>query len=154
MKTIIRSGLASAVVLLGACSSMPTTSQAVFASSGAVQARQREERAFDTADRNRTLRAVLTTLQELGFVVDKADAGLGIITATKLDTYTLRATVTVRPRGAEQMLVRVNAQYSLLHQPGGARPLDDPAAFQDFFAALSKAMFLTAQEERATGSVR
>jgi hypothetical protein len=133
---------------LGGCGSIPTTGQTVFDSGGAVQSRVREERAFDTADRNRTLRAVLVTLQECGFVVDNADASLGIITATKLDTYTLRATVTVRPRGSGQMAVRVNAQHSLPGQSGGARPLNDPAAYQDFFTALAKNLFLGAQEVR------
>jgi hypothetical protein len=146
MKSILSCGLACAASLLGGCGHTPTVSEAVFASRSAVQTRQREERAFDTADRERTLRAVLATLQELGFVVDHADAVLGLITATKFDTYTLRATVTVRPRGAGQMVVRLNAQYALPRQTGGALPLQDPVAFQDFFAALSKSMFLAAQE--------
>lgn len=146
MKSIFSCGLACAASLWGGCGHTPTVSEAVFTSRSAVQTRQREERAFDTANRERTLRAVLATLQELGFVIDQADAGLGLVTATKLDTYTLRATVTVRPRGTGQMVVRLNAQYALPRQTGGALPLKDPVAFQDFFAALSKSMFLAAQE--------
>jgi hypothetical protein len=48
-------------------------------------------------------------------------------------------TVTVRPRGDKQLLVRANAQV-------GVNSIDDPATYQDFFAALEKAMFLTAQQ--------
>jgi len=148
MKAIVSLVLACAASLLGGCGHRPTVSEAVFTSRSAVQTREREERVFETADRERTLRAVLATLQELGFVVDQADAVLGVITATKFDTYTLRATVTVRPRGTALMIVRLNAQYALPRQSGGARTLTEPAAFQDFFAALSKTMFLAAQAVR------
>lgn len=148
MKASVACAVLLVAGLLGGCGTIPTTSQAVFDSDGAVEARRREERVFDTADRNRTLRAVLVTLQECGFIIDKADASIGIIAATKLDTYTLRATVTVRPRGTGQMVVRVNAQHTLPGQTGGARPLTDPAAYQDFFTALAKNLFLVAEEVR------
>jgi hypothetical protein len=44
------------------------------------------------------LRTVIATMQDLSFVIDKADAGLGTVSGTKLDGYQLRMTVTVRPR--------------------------------------------------------
>jgi hypothetical protein len=46
-------------------------------------------------------------------------------------------TVTVRPRNDEQTLVRANAQYNL-------KAIEDPQVYQDFFAALSKSLFLAA----------
>jgi hypothetical protein len=103
-----------------------------------VQLRQIQTRAFDTGDLERTLRASIATLQDLGFVVDKADLDLGTVTATKLDGYALRMTVTVRRRGASQVLVRANAQYNL-------SPISDPQPYQNFFIALERAMFLSAQ---------
>jgi hypothetical protein len=72
-------------------------------------------------------------------VVDKADALLGTVTATKLDRYALRMTVTVRERGTTQTLVRANAQYQVI-------AVEDPKPYQQFFEALQKAMFLTAHE--------
>jgi len=104
-----------------------------------VQLRSYQERAFDTADKEQTLRSVIATLQDLGFVLDKADLDLGIVSATRLSGYQLRVTVTVRPRGSSQMLVRANAQQ-------GERAVEDPKPYQDFFVALEKAMFLTAHE--------
>ena len=47
--------------------------------------------------------------------------------------------VTVRPRGEKQLLVRANAQY-------GVKSVEDPVTYQDFFTALEKAIFLTAQQ--------
>ena len=102
-----------------------------------VQTRSIQTRAFDTTDKNKTLRTVIATLQDLAFVVDKADEVLGSVSATKLDGYQLRMTVTVRPRGETQLLVRANAQYNL-------KAVEDPEIYQDFFTSLGKSMFLTA----------
>lgn len=107
--------------------------------SSQVQLRSIETRAFDTTDKEKTLRTVMATLQDLGFVIDKADATLGTVSATKLNNYALRMTVTVRPRGETQLLVRANAQYNV-------QPVTDPKPYQQFFASLEKAMFLTAQQ--------
>lgn len=109
------------------------------ASESQVQLRSFQSRAFDTTDKEKTLRTVIATLQDLGFVVDKADSILGSVSGTKLDYYALRITVTVRPRGDTQLLIRANAQYNL-------KAVEDPKPYQDFFAALEKAMFLTAHE--------
>ena len=47
----------------------------------------------------KTQRVILATLQDLGFVIDKADKELGSISATKLDGFALKMTVSVRPKG-------------------------------------------------------
>jgi len=120
--------------------SCQTTQQRLLDSeSSQVQMRSIQTRAFDTTDREQTLRTVIATLQDLGFVIDKADYTLGTVSGTKLNRYALRITVTVRPRGESQVLVRANAQYEL-------KPVADPAPYQDFFASLQKAMFLTAHK--------
>ncbi len=125
-----------AVLLLGCASSID---QVMKTDQSAVQLRSYQERAFDTADKEQTLRSVIATLQDLGFVLDKADLDLGVVSATKLSGYQLRVTVTVRPRGSSQMLVRANAQQ-------GELAVEDPKPYQDFFAALEKSMFLTAHQ--------
>ena len=75
------------------------------------------------------------------FVIENADAELGIVNATKLDGYQLKMTVTIRPYGKneEQLLIRASAQH-------GLRALTDPEPYQNFFTSLSKALFLEAQE--------
>ena len=82
---------------------------------------------------------MIATLQDLGFIVDKADDVLGAVSATKLERYTLRMTVSVRPRGETQLIVRANAQYNIT-------AVEDPEPYQQFFDALSKAIFLTAHQ--------
>jgi len=103
MKNPCVSALILAITLaLPACA--PSTKAVMETSQSAVALRSFQQRAFDTTDKEKTLRTVISTLQDLSFVVDKADLELGTISATKLSGYQLRMTVTVRPRGETQML--------------------------------------------------
>lgn len=104
-----------------------------------LQLRSIQTKVFDTADKEKTMRSVMATLQDLEFVIDKADLAVGVVSATKLSGYMLKMSVTVSPRGTRQMIVRANAQYNVT-------PVTDPEPYQRFFAALSKSMFLTAHD--------
>lgn len=138
MKTL--NVLAIAVLALSAAACQTTSmNQVMQTSESQVQLRQIQTRAFDTTNRTKTLRTVISTLQDLGFVIDKADDELGTVSGTKLDGYSLRMSVTVRPRGNKQTLVRANATYNVT-------PVEDPQPYQQFFIALEKAMFLTAHD--------
>ena len=117
----------------------PSTKQVLATKGSQVKLRSIQTRAFDTTDKNKMLRTVIATLQDLGFIVDKADDVLGAVSGTKLDRYTLRMTVSVRPRGETQLLVRANAQYNIT-------AVENPEPYQQFFDALSKAIFLTAHQ--------
>ncbi len=104
-----------------------------------LKIRSIQSRGFDTTDREKMLRAIIATLQDLGFVIDHADVNLGSISATKLERYLLKLTVTIHPRGSTQLMVRANARYNVT-------PVLEPEPYQQFFAALSRAMFLDAQQ--------
>jgi hypothetical protein len=120
-------------LLLGACAPQNT----VITDGGSqLQIRQIQTRGYDTLDKKDTLRSVIATLQDLGFVIDKADYELATISATKLQDYQLRMTVTVRERDGERLAVRANARFN-------EQPIEDARAYQDFFTVLDKAMFLT-----------
>lgn len=123
---------------VGACQT-DSKQQVLLTDKSQVELRAVQTRAFDTTDKNLTVRNVIATLQDLGFVIDKADEVLGTISATKLSGYAMRMTVTIRPRGATQLMVRASAQYNLV-------AVSDAAPYQQFFDALQKAMFLTANQ--------
>lgn len=123
------------VLALGVIACEMSPPRPVLEGESQVALRSIQTRSFETADKEQTLRSVIATLQDLGFVIDKADATLGAVSATKLDGYELRMTVTVRQKTTEDMLVRASAQYQM-------EPIDDPAPYQDFFTALEKSMFL------------
>ena len=127
------------IVLIMLVSCAPSTKQVLATKESQVKLRAIQTRVFDTTDRDKMLRTVIATLQDLGFIVDKADNVLGAVSATKLNRYTLRMTVSVRPHGKTQLLVRANAQYNIA-------AVENPEPYQQFFDALSKAIFLTAQQ--------
>jgi hypothetical protein len=135
-------------LFLTACET--TQSSRIFDNSinkSAVELRSVQQRAFDTKDQNKTLRTIIATLQDLSFVIDKADMELGSVSATKLDSsnqgfgnsgYVLKMTVSSRPAG-NRTIIRANAQFN-------ATPVVEPKPYQDFFMSLEKAMFLTAHQ--------
>jgi hypothetical protein len=133
---------AGTATLLTGCVTNPAL--AVFDTGSQVQLRSHQTRAFDTSDHEKTLRTVIATLQDFGFVIDKADVTLGSVSGTKLAGYEMRMTVTVRPRGETQQLIRASAQFKA-HGAADARPIEDALPYREFFTALEKSMFLAAQ---------
>lgn len=121
------------IVVLTAC--VASQKDIFEASESQAGIRSIQSRVFDFTDRNRMLRTVIATLQDLGFIIDTADETLGTVSATKLAGYVLRMTVSIRPKGANQMIVRGSVQYNL-------EMVEDPEPYQQFFLALSKALFL------------
>lgn len=126
------------LVLLPLAGCATSQSQLLATDKSQLALRSIQTRAFETSDKQSTMRSVISTLQDLDFVIDKADLTLGTVTATKLNFYQLRITVTVRPRGKNSMLVRANLENN-------QRAVTDPIHYQNFFVALEKSMFLTAQ---------
>jgi hypothetical protein len=124
-------------LLMTGCSALVPLNQRVLDSGKeTLRLRSMQTRYFDTTDRERTLRDVVATIRDLEFIIAKADATLGVVSGAKQWT---RITVTVSPRGAGQMAVRATLQQQL-------SLVEDPEAYQAFFAALAKATFLTAHQ--------
>jgi hypothetical protein len=139
MKKLVISAFILFIALITLLSCAPSTKQVLATSESQVKLRAIQTRAFDTTDDKMMLRTIIATLQDLGFIIDKADDVLGTVSGTKLDRYALRMTVSGRPRGSTQLLVRANAQYEIY-------AVEDPEPYQQFFESLSKALFLTAHQ--------
>jgi len=139
MKRRLGALLAVVAITIGASACMQVHEQVLDTSETQtqLQLRQAQTRTFETNDKERTLRSVIATLQDLGFVIDKADLTLGTVSATKLDGYAMRMTVSVRPKGDLRMVVRANAQMN-------TTPITAPAPYRSFFIALERSMFLSA----------
>lgn len=137
MKSLLAINLISALLLIGCA----TTTERVLDVGDETQLQKRsyESRIFETSDKEKVLRATISTLQDLGFVIDRADLTLGTVSGTKFENYQIKITVSARPKGNDRMLVRANAQYNL-------KPIDDPKQYQDFFTSLEKSLFLSAHE--------
>lgn len=126
-------------MIFGAAGCASTSDRLLDSSESQVKLRSIESRAFDTTDKLAVMRAVVSSMQDLGFIVSKADDAIGTVSGTKFEQGTISMTVIVRNYGATQCVVRANANYKL-------DQVTDPKAYQSFFAVLSKSLFLQAQQ--------
>jgi hypothetical protein len=139
MKKTIPSILLCAGLALTLSSCATSQNKLLETDSSQLELRKIQSRSFDTGDAQKTLRSVIATLQDLGFVVDKSDSNFGTVTATKLSGYNLTMTVTIRQVSPKSVTVRANAQFNL-------KAISKPEPYQNFFTSLSKSMFLDAHE--------
>ncbi len=137
MKNIQRMGILICFMASIFVVSCANTQNAALEEGSQVQLRNIQTRAFHTKNKKKMLIAVVGALQDLGFVISKADYDVGTVSAEKLDGYNLKITVTVRKKGKSQILVRASAQYN-------TRMVSDPKPYRDFFTSLSKSIFLEA----------
>lgn len=139
MNKMLLIGVSSGALLLTGCNA--TMNQRVLdtGEQSQLQKRSYQTRVFDTNDKEKVMRGVISTLQDLSFVLERADMMLGTVSGTKFQQgLSIRMTVSIRPKGGSQMVVRANGQLNV-------QPIEDPKAYQDFFSSLEKSLFLTAQ---------
>jgi hypothetical protein len=125
-----------APLLLSGCQ-MDSRQQILASTNSQVAQRAISTRAFETSDQAKVFQAVIASLQDLGFVVDRADNVLGSVSATRYGSQLVRLTVSIRPGSGSRSIVRASGQLN-------QHELSDPAPFQRFFEALSQALFLDA----------
>ncbi len=125
-------------ILIGLSGCGTTQKQLMTMDTSQVNLRSMQTRAFDTTDEKKTLRAVISTLQDFDFLIDEANKVLGVVSATRRTDW-LQITVTVRPKRETQVLVRANMEYN-------QKAVEDPLVYQNFFTVLEKSIFLTAHE--------
>ena len=104
-----------------------------------MKIRSFQTRAFEVGDQNKALRAVVAALQDLGFIVERANGPMGLVTAGKFGPNGrgfVELTVTVRAKGKEQTEVRVNALFN-------TKPIEDPKVYQNVFTAVERSLFIS-----------
>jgi hypothetical protein len=60
-----------------------TSQNSALSGEQAVKLRHMQTRSFDTKDVKKAARDVISTMQDLGFIIDHADAGLGSMAVVK-----------------------------------------------------------------------
>lgn len=133
------SGAWVALLLSIAACKAPEPSPTLLAPT-AAQSRLRsyQSRTFEVGDRLTAMRGVMAVLQDLGFIIERANEALGLVTGARFaePNYSdvVGVTVTVRPQEGQRMLIRVNAIFN-------NRPIEDPEIYRNFFAALERSLF-------------
>lgn len=129
----------AAGLLVQAC--VPKPGPELFAPTEAqMKIRSMQTRTFDIEDRDQAIRGVVAALQDLGFIIERANEPLGLVTAARFaepnyhDVVTV--TVIVRTQAGGRKLIRANAIYN-------HRPIEDPKVYQNFFASLERSLFVT-----------
>lgn len=132
--------IVAGAVLLHGCAA-PQPSQDLLAPTDAqMKIRTVQTRTFDVKDRQAAMRAVIAALQDLGFIIERANEPLGLVTAARFaepNYYdVVGVTVTVRQESDDRMMIRANAIYN-------NKPIEDPKVYQNFFATLERSLFVT-----------
>ncbi len=131
---------AAILVILQGCA-VPQPSQNLLAPTEAqMKIRSMQTRSFDIKDRQMAMRGVIAALQDLGFIIERANEPLGLVTAARFaepNFYdVVGVTVTVRSEAEGRMMIRANAIYN-------NKPVEDPKVYQNFFATLERSLFVT-----------
>ena len=105
-----------------------------------LKLRSYQTRTFDLADRNQAMRGVIAALLDLGFIIERANEALGVVTAERFaepDYFNVVAvTVIVRPQEGGRMMIRASAIFN-------NKPVEDAEVYQNFFATLERSLFIT-----------
>ena len=141
VKTTCLIALSFSIALLsGACASPPAEPEALLApTEEQMKIRNLQTRTFDVANRKVAMRGVISALQDLGFIIERANEPLGLVTAARFaePRYydAVGVTVTVRSASDTQTTIRVNAIFN-------NQPITDPAVYRNFFATLERSLFI------------
>ncbi len=104
-----------------------------------MKLRSMQSRSFEVSDRSLAIRGVIEALQDLGFIIERANADLGLVSAARFaePRYfdVVSVTVTVRRKNPQEVEIRANAIYN-------NEPVSDPKVYQNFFATLERSMFI------------
>ena len=127
-------------VLIQGCAAPQPSPDLLAPTDAQMKIRSAQTRSFDLKDRQVAMRGVIAALQDLGFIIERANEPLGLVTAARFaepNFYdVVGVTVTVRSESEDRMMIRANAIYN-------NKPIEDPKVYQNFFATLERSLFVT-----------
>ena len=140
MRTFRGAGaLAVLLFCLAGCAAPQPHTDLLAPTEAQTKLRSYQSRTLEIADREHALRGVMGVLQDLGFIIERANEPLGLVTGERFAEPNfddlVGGTVTVRPAGDGRMLIRANAIHN-------NRPVVDAETYQRFFAALERSLFI------------
>lgn len=126
--------------LSGGCASPPAEPETLLApTEEQLKIRNLQTRTFDIADRKLAMRGVIAALQDLGFIIERANEPLGFVSAARFaePRYydVVGVTVTVRRANDTQTTIRANVIFN-------NQPVTDPTVYRNFFATLERSLFI------------
>ena len=130
-----------ATLVQAACTSPPPGPSAplLAPTEEQMKIRNMQTRSFDVTDRMIAMRAVISALQDLGFIIERANEPLGLVTGARFaepNFYdVVGITVTVRTLNEKQTTIRANAIFN-------NQPITDPEVYRNFFATLERSLFI------------
>ncbi len=128
------------LVLIQGCAAPQPSPDLLTPTEAQMKIRSAQTRSFDLKDRQIAMRGVIAALQDLGFIIERANEPLGLVTAARFaepNFYdVVGVTVTVRAEADGHMMIRANAIYN-------NKPVEDPKVYQNFFATLERSLFVT-----------
>ncbi|MBX3308301.1 MAG: hypothetical protein KF751_19820 [Nitrospira sp.] len=128
------------LVLIEGCAAPQPSPDLLAPTEAQMKIRSLQTRSFDLKDRQLAMRGVIAALQDLGFIIERANESLGLVTAARFaepNFYdVVGVTVTVRSEAESRMIIRANAIYN-------NKPIEDPKVYQNFFATLERSLFVT-----------
>jgi hypothetical protein len=130
----------SVLIFIQGCAAPQPSPDLLAPTEAQMKIRSLQTRSFDIKDRQLAMRGVIAALQDLGFIIERANEPLGLVTAARFaepNFYdVVGVTVTVRSEAEGRMTIRANAIYN-------NKPIEDPKVYQNFFATLERSLFVT-----------
>lgn len=137
--------------------------------------RQLQTRIFETNDERMLLTASAALLQDSGYTIEESEVSCGVIVSTRDRDVTetgevvgsialgiclgapvpydtrqkVEASLVTKPIDGKRIAVRITFQHIVWNDQGGIskrEQINDPEIYKEFFAKLSKSVFLTAHE--------
>jgi hypothetical protein len=137
--------------------------------------RQLQTRIFETDDEKKLLTASAAVLQDLGYTIEESEISCGVIVSSRERDVTnpgqvvgsivlgiclgapvpwdkkqrVEASLATNPIDGQRIAVRITFQHVVWNnqnQVSKLEQINDPQIYQEFFAKLSKSIFLTAHE--------